>query len=435
MATYNDIKLIASGGFGEVWEIESTRDGTPYAKKILQDRDKESERRFIREVQIQSRLDHPNIIRVLAKQLAKRPYHYIMPLYAHSLRSKLPEIVGDERRIDQIVSAILDGLEYAHAQGIIHRDLKPENILMNDDSDLVLSDFGLGRVLTAESTRQTLTGAQLGTPFYMSPEQLADAKRADHRCDVYGLGRIIYEMYTGDMASSVQDLSKLPQGVAYIVRRCTSPSPDDRYQSVTELKQIWRALFDPQLVDAEPDEIVSLRTDLSIADGVSSEAVDRLLELLARHDDDNDVTHDTFMQLDMAAITAMYEKDADLTKHLIGRFLDFVAEASWPFDYTDSISDRCVAIYDAIEDYELRAHIVVALLQLGVGHNRWHVLGAFSDLAQRPRHRVEEIPLVERLSAISEATRRRGGGWIGPSGELSARLSELLRFDDDDIPF
>jgi eukaryotic-like serine/threonine-protein kinase len=108
----------------------------------LDDTDEEVVKRFEREVRIQSKLDHPNIVKVLDKKLTDDARFYVMPLYRGSLVDEFPDIVGYEERLSRIYSSILDAIEHAHTQGAIHRDLKPENVLLNSDQDIVISDFG-----------------------------------------------------------------------------------------------------------------------------------------------------------------------------------------------------------------------------------------------------------------------------------------------------
>ena len=83
-----------------------------------------------------SALDHPRIVKIVAKRLSEMPLWYVMPLYAHSLRGLVDGMKDDPARINRVFAAVLEGVEYAHKQGIIHRDLKPENILMNSDEDV-----------------------------------------------------------------------------------------------------------------------------------------------------------------------------------------------------------------------------------------------------------------------------------------------------------
>jgi eukaryotic-like serine/threonine-protein kinase len=234
-------------GWGRAWRLSSTcsasaraatvrcggasarGDGAILAKKKLLVADADSICRFSREVRIQSRLDHPNIVKVIAQRLQTRPYWYVMPLYRRSLDDELRNPIGDEKRVKKIFGAILDGMEYAHKEGVLHRDLKPKNVLMNSDDDLAITDFGLGRMVDSESSRVTPTGEGMGTPLYVAPEQWDDLKTADVRSDIFTLRRMLYEFYTGRLTSSTQDLSQLPAGVAVIVGRCTQHDPARRY--------------------------------------------------------------------------------------------------------------------------------------------------------------------------------------------------------------
>ena len=109
---------------------------------------------------------------------------------------------------------------------------------MNSNEDLVISDFGLGRRFNAVTTRATLTGNGLGTPLYMAPEQIHGAKHVDARADIYSIGRILYELYTGELSLAVQDNSILPPPVQVIVAKCTKFAPDERYQTIGEIKQV-----------------------------------------------------------------------------------------------------------------------------------------------------------------------------------------------------
>ena len=191
---------------------------------------------FVVRFELLSKLDHPRIIKIIDTHLDSEPYWYVMPLYKHSLEDELPRIIGDEARIVQIVSMVLEGMAYAHDQGIIHRDLKPANILMDYDDVIVITDFGLGRDVDSITTRLTYTGDGFGTQGYWAPEQVTDAKRADHLSDIFAMGRIIYVLFTGDPATAIQGLTRLPIGIAAIVEKSTKPDRNLRFQSMTELR-------------------------------------------------------------------------------------------------------------------------------------------------------------------------------------------------------
>lgn len=240
MAKYTDVRLLGSGGFGEVTECIRDFDGLRVAKKRLKaDADDDAIKRFVREAKILSKLDHPSVVKVVATHLDSPPYWFAMPLYRSSLDATLPQIVGNAARIESIFGRVLAGISYAHSEGVLHRDIKPQNVLLNDDSDVVVADFGLGRILDSESTRQTITGFGMGSVFYTAPEQYAMAKHADARSDVYSLGRMLFELFAGHIWQGSLDLSEVPQQVSPLIEKATQRDPAMRYANVNDLRLDW----------------------------------------------------------------------------------------------------------------------------------------------------------------------------------------------------
>ncbi len=430
MSNYKDIKKIGSGGFGEVWKCERDDDNQIFAKKKLHNNvDEDGVKRFIREVRILSSLDHPNIVKVVGKRLQKKIYFYIMPLYSTSLKKELATIVGNDGRIIPIYSAILDGIEYAHSQGVIHRDLKPENVLLNSDSDVVLSDFGLGRSLDSDSTRQTMTGYGMGTILYMAPEQLADAKNADERSDVYSLGRMLYELYSGPITSFAQDTSSLPPGITFFVNKCTQHIPQNRFQTVADLKHAWQSLFDSSYRQTELDELMTLRTELTPPARFTDADVSRLLELIIKYQEDPDLLHETIMQIDPAVVGEMCRQNVSETKHIIDSFIEYVTSQGWAFSYTDKIGNKCKGLHQAIQDFDIKASLVICAMEVGIYHNRWHVLGIFTDLISAPKIAGEEIALAAYLSQVDERSRERVAEHI-ILGKLHPSLRHFFNFSE-----
>jgi eukaryotic-like serine/threonine-protein kinase len=156
-------------------------------------------------------------------------------------------------RARNIAMQLASALEAAHAEGVAHRDLKPRNVLIDLDDHVYVSDFGLAKSLSADTTGVTRVGEVLGTPRYMSPEQ-AESKPVDHRSDIYSLGVILYEMLTGDAPftgeSSMQVMYQhvtqkprdprelnpaVPEYFSRIVLKCLAKDPAERYQSAREL--------------------------------------------------------------------------------------------------------------------------------------------------------------------------------------------------------
>lgn len=188
-------------GRGSMARVFVARDpaGTPVALKALPPElaSTTNAERFLREIRITGRLDHPHILAMLDFGAAGRHYWYAMPLVeGDSLRARIrssgPLPAADVVTLGRQVTAALG---YAHDHGVIHRDLKPENLMWAGDRWVVL-DFGLARALQTD-VRLTGVNMPLGTPAYMSPEQITAAGEVDGRTDLYGLGCVLFEALTG----------------------------------------------------------------------------------------------------------------------------------------------------------------------------------------------------------------------------------------------
>ncbi|HEV8178291.1 MAG TPA: serine/threonine-protein kinase, partial [Gemmatimonadales bacterium] len=176
--------------------------------------------RFLREIKLTARLDHPHILPVLDSGETLGRLWYTMPFVeGESLRDRLrrePQLPLDDARA--IAREVGDALDYAHRHGVIHRDIKPENILLADGHARV-ADFGVARALEVAGGEQlTGTGLAVGTPTYMSPEQ-AGAGLVDARTDIYALGCVLHEMLAGEPPFT----GPTPQAV--VAKRFIQPAP------------------------------------------------------------------------------------------------------------------------------------------------------------------------------------------------------------------
>jgi serine/threonine-protein kinase len=267
-ATYTLERELVGGGMSRVFLAEETALGRRVVIKVLPPdlAAGVSAERFMREVQVAARLQHPHIVPVHATgEAADLPY-YTMPFVdGDTLRAR---ITRGPIALDEAVRILRDvarALEYAHAHGVVHRDIKPENIFLAGSS-AVVSDFGIAKAISAARTESHLptagdTGTQLtqagtavGTPAYMAPEQAAGAPNVDHRADIYSFGVVAYEVFSGKPPFVGREAHQLvlahiaqvptplgqaaptvPPALATLVMRCLAKSPDDRPQGAADL--------------------------------------------------------------------------------------------------------------------------------------------------------------------------------------------------------
>jgi tetratricopeptide (TPR) repeat protein len=209
--------------------------------------------RFVREIEIAAKLQHPHILPVYDSGEADGLLYYVMPFVEGESLGDLVARDGALRTADaiQITRDVAGALDYAHRQGIVHRDIKPANILISD-GNAVVADFGIARAISVSGgAALTQTGIAIGTPSYMSPEQAFGGENVDGRTDVYALGCVLFEMLNGRpafsgntpqsiIAQSISgDIPKLENdsmGMQPVVERAMAKEPDDRYQTAGELR-------------------------------------------------------------------------------------------------------------------------------------------------------------------------------------------------------
>ena len=251
---YRVERELGSGGMATVYLARDLKHDRDVAVKVLRPELAAmlGADRFLNEIRISARLDHPHILTLIDSGSADGFLYYVMPFVrGESLRSKLTreKQLGLGETLD-IARQIGSALDYAHRQGVVHRDIKPENILLHE-GEAVLSDFGIAvAVEEAGGNRLTESGMSLGTPQYMSPEQAVGERSLDARSDVYSIAAVVYEMLAGEPphsgASMQAIIAKLlterptrlrvlrhtvPEVVDAAVARALAKTPVDRFTS------------------------------------------------------------------------------------------------------------------------------------------------------------------------------------------------------------
>lgn len=257
---YRIVEHLGSGGMAEVYKAHQPSLDRYVAIKLMHPflaQDAEFRGRFEREAKAVAALRHSNIIQVHDFDIEGGQYYMVMEFIdGPTLRRRIEDIYGHGRRlpIPEVIRIIKDvgsALAYAHKRGMVHRDVKPANVMMDSSDRVVLTDFGIAKILAGP--QYTASGAMVGTPAYMAPE-IGLGKPGDGRSDIYALGVMLYQLLTGrvpyDADTPVAVMMKhvneplpmprsinpeIPEGLERIILKAMAKNPADRYQTVDEM--------------------------------------------------------------------------------------------------------------------------------------------------------------------------------------------------------
>ena len=268
---YRIARLLGEGGMGSVYLAEHVLIGKRVAVKFLIAefvRNEEAVKRFFREARAAATIDHKNIIDVMDMGISAQGEPYIVMEYLEG--ESLADLMARCGPIDfaaalGIAVPVLSALAAAHDKGIVHRDLKPENVFIvsrkGEEPLIKLIDFGISKFTgeSAQETKLTQTGALLGTPEYMSPEQARGKGDLDHRADIYSVGLMLYEMLGGELPFTGENYNTLlinilttqPRSILEVaptlpleaerpVMQAIAKLPEQRFQSAREMLEVLR---------------------------------------------------------------------------------------------------------------------------------------------------------------------------------------------------
>src|SRR3954471_16673218 len=306
---YQIIDKLGKGSMGIVYKGRQIAVDRIVAVKILLDalaQNKEFIKRFDREAKIAAKLSHNNIVNAIDAGEVNG-YHYFVMEYVEGVNIK-DELdknkVFEEKRAIEIVMAVAEALKHAHQRGLIHRDIKPENVILTKDGGVKLADLGLARLTADEKWAMSEAGMAIGTPYYISPEQVRGQVDVDIRADIYSLGATLYHMvtgrvpYDGETAAEVMRKhvdkntaivppdhinTKRSSGLGVVVETMMAKNRENRYRNPDDLILDLKCLLQgesPMIAGAKPDDLATLSEgDVDDANRGPSEA--QLAELAA----------------------------------------------------------------------------------------------------------------------------------------------------------
>jgi serine/threonine-protein kinase len=450
-ARYEPGVLLGMGGMGEVRLHLDRRIGRPVALKSLRDDRKSSraEARFLREARVQGQLEHPIIVPVydLGTDAEGRPYFTMKRVRGLTLAEVIEELAAGtaparftRHKLLMAFVQVAMAVEYAHARGVIHRDLKPQNIMLGDFGEVYVLDWGLAKAAdepaperedaesAAPATAQmTRAGEVMGTPLYMSPEQL----RADHdvlgvKTDVFALGAILFEILTLSPFRKPDTLAKMMESAGKplveppsrraagispeldeVCLRALAPDPAERLGSAAAIADVVERYLegdrDEAARRAQADKLAAAaRARLEGAAGASArvEAMRDALKALALHPDDKDVQHlllslvvDGSGPLPEAAEREFAEVDVETRRR--GTRFGIYGYLSW-------LASLPLAMWMGVRDWTIPV-ILVALTTACI---------VFATLSLRRGMRSTTPGVI--LSILSGAVVALSSGWLGP---------------------
>ncbi len=289
IGAYQVVEQIGRGGMATVFKAYQPSMDRYVAIKILPSHFTEDESfvgRFTQEARTLARLEHPHILPVHDYGEQEGTTYLVMRyIKAGTLKDVITRRGPMEpREAVRVLSEVSSALDYAHSQDVIHRDIKPSNILIDERGNTFLTDFGIAK-LVADTAQFTASGAIIGTPAYMSPEQ-GMGRPVDYRCDLYSLGVVLYELLTGRVPFEAetplavllkhvnaplplprQIRPELPEAVERVILKAMAKAPEDRFQSAQQMVNALAAAAQPVEVDSarhspDPREMTTLLRDV-----------------------------------------------------------------------------------------------------------------------------------------------------------------------------
>ena len=406
--SYQVEREIGRGGMATVYLARDTKHGREVALKVLRP-DLAAvigTQRFLNEIEIAARLNHPHIVPLYDSGEADSFLFYVMPfIEGASLRGLINRKQIDLPAAVSILVQVADALEYAHQIGVLHRDIKPENILLTGNHAYV-TDFGIAKALsTAGAKNLTRSGFPLGTVGYMSPEQAAGVKEIDARSDVYSLGCVLYEMLVfdtpglwlteeavrlGRMVDAAPEhrglLDALPGRLEQVLARSLALKANDRFPTPTEFTDAVITALGPEAARFRQVQIQRI--------------IGRAAELQARNPTDEGAMSIGALEQVAAEVGIPPERVRQAVRELDsgkGAVTDLVAQLRRPRAYSDTEVERIIQRAVQLEDKYSREH---AALTMGGLEEVAAEVGIPPERMREAALELDEIP--ERLARGSE---------------------------------
>ena len=367
---------IPGGGFSRVEKMRAAdrqfyvkKTFAPTAPNLTDDDIEKLERRFHREVRVQSHLDQNFVIPIVSHDLNAHPPHFVMPFCSASLADVINAVPRDEGDIAAALADVLNALEYLHSRGFKHRDVKPHNILFHEGK-WKLADFGLVSPESGSTTKLTSMVSGWGSSFYAAPEQITAFGSVSEAVDIYAFGCILHDIF-GQPPRVPYQRHTAPGPIGVIIEKCTEPIPSRRFKTVGALRGAVLTFLASAAFQTPTSSAAEWIEKLPSLAGWQRAELESFIHFLCQ-----DASAE-----DKEAIFTGIEDDA--LRILVSLPLEFSApfaheycrwtDKSHVFSYCDVVVERLKIIFEA-GDTETKAISAIYMAKLGSSHNRWFVM-------------------------------------------------------------
>lgn len=423
---YTKQELLGKGGFAKVFRAVNEA-GEEFALKEFSPLEHivnavgidHLRKRFLREVRHQLNISHSNVVRIIDSKLDDEPPFFIMDIADCTLKQELDLDKTLSGNHTKAIYDILSGIEALHELEIIHRDLKPANVLKMTKSErscYAISDFGLITSINSDSSNLTDSGQGGGTQMYSAPELMHNFKRATVQSDIYSIGAILHDIFGNGKRVPYTECSADGR-IGEIISKCTKKQPRRRYSSIASLREDLYDVLTTEEVTFHSFDEEKIINMLMASNELTDDEWDEVFDLIDENAEHGVSNAHIFRSISMEHIEPLSDQAPELFVSLGKDFCEFAKTLVFDFDYCDVLANKIQIFYN-LGGIELKSLSALAMLLLGVGHNRWYVEHRFMkmvgldidlNLAKRIKIEIENqgidieknIAHVERSISVS----------------------------------
>lgn len=387
---YTIIELLGEGGFGAVYKVIDNQDESEYALKVCKVEDEDFRKRFAREVRLMEAIEAENVVSILNSNLENEPPYFVMPLAEKSLKEDISRLQHDEKEALNFFLKVCDGIQRLHTSKIIHRDIKPENVLIYPEGRIVVSDLGLGKFETRDSTILTNSDIYIGTEGYIPPEYKINrgTKNADKRGDVYQLGKMLYYILTGKNPLLI-DNSALSPSLLFIVQKAIKENPNERFQSVGEFMDAIKSYLYATDPDSNPikkfEAKINALKDLVRKEEYDPSLLSEVLQvILLTSRNDQQAFFDYFDELPELILEVCSNQAVDHFEPVFleytNQLLDYIDSIGANFVYAETVAEKMRLIYINSANLTFKVWALKNILIASVFFHRYRAMDIFSEI-------------------------------------------------------